>query len=163
MLSDPDEEQYYLITVLFWSLTLSSAFGTVYALCRHWTYCLIPLHDRPLLNTLMRNLNALAEENLRIDAELLESLKRLGVIANQYGLSRLCGMNESYYSSMRAKGYGMTLGSIVILWACLAQRAREVSEPRVGAVLSHAAGLVQNAVNEKCRLRAHQIGESRRR
>ena len=117
----------------------------------------------PLLNTRMRNLNALAEANLRIDAELLKSLKRLGVITTQYDLSRLCGMNESYYSSMRAKGYGMTLGSMVFLWACIAQRAREVSEPRVGAVLSHAAGLVQRALNEKCRLREYQIRENRRR
>jgi len=107
----------------------------------------------------MRNLNALAEENLRIDADLLSSLKQLGVITTQYDLSRLCGMNESYYSSMRTKGYGMKLGSLVFLWTCLAQRAREVSEPRVGAVLSHAAGLVQLAVNQKCQLRGHQIGQ----
>ena len=111
----------------------------------------------------MRNLNALAEENLRIDAELLANLKRLGVVSTQYDLSRLCGMTESYYSSMRTKGYGMRLGSLVFLWTCLARRAREVSEPRVGAVLSHAAGLVQSAVNEKCRLREHQIREARRR
>lgn len=111
----------------------------------------------------MRNLNALAEENLRIDAELLASLKRLGVIQTQYDLSRLCGMNESYYSSMRTKGYGMKLGSLIFLWSCLAQRAREVSEPRIGAVLSHAASLVQQAVDQKCRLRQHQINETQRR
>ena len=111
----------------------------------------------------MRNLNALAEENLRIDAELLASLKQLGVITTQYDLSRLCGMNESYYSSMRTKGYGMKLGSLVFLWSCLAKRAREVSEPRVGAVLSHAAGLVQKAVDLKCRLREHHIKENRKR
>lgn len=117
----------------------------------------------PLINTRMRNLNALAEENLRIDAELLASLKQLGVIQTQYDLSRLCGMHESYYSSMRTKGYGMKLGSLVFLCSCLAQRAREVSEPRVGAVLNHAAGLVQHAVNEKCQLRGHQISQRMRR
>ena len=105
----------------------------------------------------MKPLNSLAEDNLRIDAELLASLKRLGVIQTQYDLSRLCGMNDSYYSSMRTKGYGMTLGSLVFLWASLAHRAREVSEPRVGAVISHAAGLVHNAVTEKCRLRELEI------
>ena len=101
----------------------------------------------------MRNLNALAEENLRIDAELLVSLKRLGVITTQNDLSYLCGMNHSYYSSMRSKGYGMKLGSLAFLWTCLAKRSREVSEPNVGAVLSHAAGLVQQAIDNKCRLR----------
>ena len=111
----------------------------------------------------MRNLNALAEENLRIDAELLESLKRLGVITTQYDLSRLCGMNESYYSSMRTKGYGMNLGSLVFLWTSLAHRARDVREPRVRAVLGHAAGLVQSAINEKCRLRQYQLKEVVRR
>lgn len=111
----------------------------------------------------MRNLNALAEENLRIDAELLESLKRLGVVSTQYDLSRLCGMNESYYSSMRTKGYGMNLGSLVFLWASLNHHAREVSEPKIGAVLHHAAGLVHRAVTEKCRLRQHEIQTQRRR
>ena len=107
----------------------------------------------------MRNLNALAEENLRVDAELLANLKQLGVIQTQYDLSRLCGMNESYYSSMRTKGYGMKLGSLVFLWTCLAKRSREVSEPRVGAVLSHAAGIVQRAMDQKCHLRQYQISE----
>lgn len=105
----------------------------------------------------MRNLNALAEENLRIDAELLESLKQLGVIQTQYDLSRLCGMNESYYSSMRTKGYGMKLGSLAFLWTCLAKRSQEVREPRVGAVLSHAAALVQWAIDQKCQLRVHRL------
>ncbi len=105
----------------------------------------------------MINLNAIAEENLRIDADLLASLKRLGVITTQYDLSRLCGMTESYYSAMRTKGYGMKLGSLTFLWSCLAKRSREVSEPNVGAVLAHAAGLVQQAINRKCQLREHQI------
>ena len=105
----------------------------------------------------MRNLNALAEENLRIDAELLASLKQLGIIQTQYDLSRLCGMRESYYSSMRTKGYGMKLGSLAFLWTCLAKRSREVSEPKVGAVLSHAAGLVQQAMTQKCQLREHHL------
>ncbi len=105
----------------------------------------------------MRNLNALAEENLRIDAKLLESLKRLGIIRTQYDLSRLCGMRESYYSSMRTKGYGMKLGSLAFLWTCLAKRSREVSEPRVGAVLSHGAELVQQAMNQKCQLREYHL------
>lgn len=111
----------------------------------------------PLLNTCMRNLNALAEENLRIDAELLVSFKHLGIIQTQYDLSRLCGMKESYYSSMRTKGYGMKLGSLAFLWTCLAKRSREVSDPKVGAVLSHAAGLVQQAMNKKCQLREHHL------
>ena len=105
----------------------------------------------------MRNLNALAEENLRIDAELLASLKHLGIITTQYDLSRLCGMNASYYSSMRTKGYGMKLGSLAFLWTCLVKRSQEVSEPKVGAVLSHAAGLVQQAMKQKCQLREHHL------
>jgi hypothetical protein len=111
----------------------------------------------------MRNLNALAEENLRIDAALLASLKQLGVVTTQYDLSRLCGMNESYYSSMRTKGYGMNLGSLVFLWASLSHHAREVSEPKIGAVLSHAAGLVYRAVTEKCRIRQQEIQTQRGR
>ena len=117
----------------------------------------------PLLNTRMRNLNALSEENLRIDAELLASLKRLGVIQTQYDLSRLCGMNESYYSSMRTKGYGMNLGSLVFLWGCLSHRAREISDPKIGDVISHAAGLVNQAITAKCSLRQHEIQAMRGR
>lgn len=107
----------------------------------------------------MRNLNACAEQNLRIDAELLDCLKTLGVINTQYDMSRLCGMNESYYSSMRAKGYGLTLGSLVYLWTDLAKRSRDVREPRVGAVLNHAVSLVQRAIDEKCRLRQIEVAQ----
>lgn len=110
-------------------------------------------HHRSLLNTFMKNLNALEEHNLRIDAELLENLKQLGIVQTQYELSRLCGMNESYYSSMRTKGYGIKLGSLVFLLTELAKRSRETKEPKVGAVLTHALSIVQNAIQEKCHLR----------
>ena len=108
----------------------------------------------------MRNLHAIAEENLRIDAELLACLQGLGVVTTQYDMSRLCGMNESYYSSMKAKGYGLTLGSLVYLWTDLAKRSREVREPRISAVLNHAVGLVQRASDEKCRLRQLELAQN---
>ena len=110
-----------------------------------------------LLNTCMVNRNSIAEENLRLDAALLESLRQLGVINTQYDLSHLCGMNESYYSSMKAKGYGLNLGSLVYLWADLARRSRDTKEPRVGAVLHQAVCLVQRTIEEKCRLRKLEL------
>jgi hypothetical protein len=106
-----------------------------------------------LLNTRMRKMNLIMEKNNEIDVELLASLKQLGIVQSQYDLSRLCGMNDSYFSSMKAKGYGMKIGSLACLWVELSRRSREISEPRVGAVLHRAAEMVQWAIQEKCNLR----------
>lgn len=105
----------------------------------------------------MRNTNTLTEHRLRIDVELLEKLQQLGVIETQYDMSRLCGMNESYCSSMKSKGYGMTIGSLVYLCCILSHRSQQADDHRVAAVLHRAVELVQRAIAQKCRIREIEV------
>ena len=103
--------------------------------------------------------NAHGEDNLRIDQRLLAELKRLGIVQTQYDLSRLCGRNPSYFSSMMAKGYGLKLGSLMLLASRLERRSGEVADARVGMVLHQADRLVRQAIQEKCRLREIELSD----
>ncbi len=103
--------------------------------------------------------NAHVEDNLRVDQRLLAELKRLGIVQTQYDLSRLCGRNPSYFSSMRAKGYGLKLGSLMLLASRLERRSGEVADARVGMVLHQADRLVRQAIEEKCRLREIELSD----
>lgn len=107
----------------------------------------------------MRTTNAYDEDNLRVDQRLLAELKRLGIVETQYDLSRLCGRNPSYFSSMMAKGYGLKLGSLMLLASRLQRRSGEVADARVGMVLYQADRLVRQAIEEKCRLREIEISD----
>ena len=100
----------------------------------------------------MRNLDAIAEEQLRIDTQLLEGLRQLGITNSQYDFSRLCGMNPSYFSTMKCKGAGLSIGRLVYLWSFMAKLSNEATDPRAGAVFKHAAGIVRSAVTRKCEL-----------
>ena len=105
----------------------------------------------------MRTFNAHDEDNLRVDQRLITELKRLGVVKTQYDFSRLCGKNPSYFSSMQAKGFGLKLGSLAFLASRIRKRGSEVRDPRVSMVLSYADRVVQQAIDEKCRLRELEI------
>ena len=99
------------------------------------------------------------EDNLRVDQRLLAELKRLGIVETQYDLSRLCGRNPSYFSSMMSKGHGLKLGSLMLLASRLQRRSGEVADARVGLVLHQADRLVRQAIEEKCRLREIEIND----
>ena len=99
------------------------------------------------------------KHNIDIDDALLNDLKRLGIVDTQYDLSRLCGKNISYYSSMRAKGYGLKVGSLTFMSIRLRKRMNEIKDARVSAVLTHADRLVQRAIEEKCRLRELELSQ----
>lgn len=94
-----------------------------------------------------------------MDQRLLAELKRLGIVQTQYDLSRLCGRNPSYFSSMMAKGYGLKLGSLMLLASRLQRRSGEVADARVGMVLYQADCLVRQAIEEKCRLREIELSD----
>ena len=105
----------------------------------------------------MRTITAQTEDNLAVDQRLFAELKKLGIIETQYDLSRLCGKNRSYYAAMRAKGYGLKLGSLAFLASRLRKRSNEISDPSVSMVLHHADRVVRDAMEEKCRLREIEI------
>jgi hypothetical protein len=110
-----------------------------------------------LLNKFMRTNTAQDEDNLRVDQRLLAELKKLGIVETQYDLSRLCGKNPSYFSSMKTKGFGLKLGSLVLLSSRLRKRSSEISDPRVSMVFHHADQMVRQAIDDKCRLRELEI------
>jgi hypothetical protein len=99
------------------------------------------------------------KQSIDIDDTLLNDLKRLGIVQTQYDLSRLCGKNHSYFSCMRAKGYGLKVGSLTFMSIRLRKRINEISDARVSAVLTHADRLVQRAIEEKCRLRELELSQ----
>lgn len=105
----------------------------------------------------MKTFNAHDEDNLRVDQRLITELKRLGVVKTQYDFSRLCGKNPSYFSSMQAKGFGLKLGSLTFLASRIRKRSSEVHDPKVSIVLSYADRVVQEAIEEKCRLKELEI------
>jgi len=113
----------------------------------------------------MKNFDALAEEEVRIDTKLLGDLKQLGITNSQYEFSRLCGMTPSYYSTMKCKGVGVGIGRLVFLWVTLSNMCGEATDPRVGAVFKQAAGIVRSAITRKCELkrlrRTSQVSERR--
>lgn len=80
----------------------------------------------------MKTTTAYDEDNLQVDQRLLAELKRLGIVQTQYDLSRLCGRNPSYFSSMMAKRQGLKLGSLMLLASRLRKRSGEVADARVG-------------------------------
>lgn len=107
----------------------------------------------------MRETNAYDDDNLGVDQRLLAELKRLGIVETQYDLSRLCGRNPSYFSSMMAKRQGLKLGSLMLLASRLRKRSGEVADAHVGLVLHQADQLVRQAIEEKCRLREIEISD----
>ena len=58
---------------------------------------------------------------------------------------------------MQAKGFGLKLGSLAFLASRIRKRGSEVRDPRVSMVLSYADRVVQQAIDEKCRLRELEI------
>ncbi len=107
----------------------------------------------------MKTTSAYDEDNLRVDQRLLADLRQLGIVQTQYDLSRLCGRNPSYFSSMMAKRQGLKLGSLMLLASRLRKRSGEVAAARVGMVLHQATLLVREAIEEKCRLREIEISD----
>jgi hypothetical protein len=101
---------------------------------------------------MMKIHNDLTQKNLKIDDDLLQTLKRLRVVETQYDLSELCGKGRSYYSCMRTNGYGLKLGSLTFLSVRLGSRMNACQDPKVAAILKRAQTLVQKTIEAKCRL-----------
>lgn len=101
------------------------------------------------------------KQNLALDEQLLTELQKLGIIETKYDLSRLCGKNNSYYSCMRKREYGLHVGSLVFLAAWLAKRLNETQQVVERAKLRTGLYAVNEAVAEKCRLRELELNMQR--
>ena len=101
------------------------------------------------------------KQNLALDEQLLAELQKIGIIETKYDLSKLCGKNNSYYSCMRKRQYGLHVGSLILLAARLAKRIDETEDVVKRAQLRTGLHAVHEAIAEKCRLRELELNMQR--
>ena len=104
----------------------------------------------------MKN-NHISQQKLILDERLLETLKKLGLVSSKTGFSQLCGKNDSYFDCMRSRGYGIHIGSLVLISARLADRLNSEQDVRERAKLRSALEAVHETIQEKCRLRELEL------
>lgn len=96
-------------------------------------------------------------KNLELDRKLADELKSIGFIKAEQEISLLCGKERSYFSTMRARGYGLHLGSLTLLAARLANRIEKTSDVRERAKIRMALTSVNAAIQGKCQLRVPEL------
>ena len=94
---------------------------------------------------------------LEIDVKLVEQLRQIGIVSGAADLSRACGKNPTYYACMRKRGYSLNIGSLVFLQARLAREIHDTDDVRKRAKLRIAMSAINEAVQEKCRLRELEL------
>ena len=101
----------------------------------------------------------ISQQKITLDDRLLQRLKELGIVSTKTGFSQLCGKNDSYYDCMKARGYGIHLGSLVFLSARLATQLNEEEDVRERARLRSAVEAINETIQAKCRLRQMEIAQ----
>ena len=99
----------------------------------------------------------IAEHRVSLDERLLSTLKAIGIVTSKTGLSQLCGKTDSYFACMKKRGYGIHLGSLVFLSAKLSVQMNEEPDVRERAKLRSAVKAINEAIQQKCRLREMEI------
>lgn len=94
---------------------------------------------------------------LQIDAKLVEDLKTLEIINGAADLSRACGKNPTYFACMRKRGYSLHVGSLAFLMARLSRQIAENDDVRIRARLRTAMVAINEAIQEKCKLREQEL------
>jgi hypothetical protein len=101
--------------------------------------------------------NHYTQQKLILDERLLSTLQELGIIETKAEFSQMCGKNDSYYGCMKARGYGIHLGSLVFLTAKLSQQMDTEQNVRERARLRSAIEAINSTIHEKCRLRELEL------
>lgn len=94
---------------------------------------------------------------LDIDAKLVEQLQQIGIISGIADLSRSLGKNATYFACMRKRGYGLHIGSLAFLQARLAREMHDTDDVRKRAKLRIAMSAINEAIQEKCKLRELEL------
>jgi len=94
---------------------------------------------------------------LEVDTKLVEQLKEIGIVTGIADLSRACGKNPTYFACMRKRGYSLHVGSLAFLQARLARELDETADVRRRAKLRIAMSAINEAVQEKCKLRELEL------
>jgi len=94
---------------------------------------------------------------LDIDAALVEQLKQIGIVTGITDLSRALGKNPTYFACMRKRGYSLHVGSLAFLQARLSRDMHEAHDVRLRARLRIAVSAINEAIQEKCKLRELEL------
>ena len=95
--------------------------------------------------------------NMMLDNRLAQELKAIGFICAEQDLSKWCGKERSYFSSMRSRGYGLHIGSLTLMATRIAVRMSATDDVRERARLRSALTIVNAIIQEKCRLREQEL------
>ena len=99
----------------------------------------------------------LKRHKLALDEQLVNELTAIGIVENVTDLSRQLGKNDSYYFCMKNRGYGLHLGSLVVLAAKLSNALSTSNSVRERAKLRSAIIAVNDTIQAKCRLREQEL------
>lgn len=94
---------------------------------------------------------------LEVDSKLMEELRQIGIVKGIGDFSRACGKNSTYFACMRKRGYSLHVGSLAFLQARLARELNETADVRRRAKLRIAMSAINEAVQEKCKLRELEL------
>lgn len=94
---------------------------------------------------------------LAVDAKLVAQLQQIGIVKNIADLSRALGKNSTYFACMRKRGYSLHIGSLAFLMARLSREMQEMDDVRERARLRIALSAINEAVQEKCKLRELEL------
>lgn len=94
---------------------------------------------------------------LEVDSRLVKQLQEIGIISGTADLSRACGKNATYFACMRKRGYSLHVGSLAFLQARLSREMDKASDVRKRARLRIAVGAINEAIQEKCKLRELEL------
>ena len=97
------------------------------------------------------------KHKLELDAKLADTLKSLGLISDFAHLSKMMGKNSTYYGCMRARGYGLHLGSLAFLVSMLSQKMDATSCVRERAKLRAGISAINDTIQAKCRIRELEL------
>lgn len=94
---------------------------------------------------------------LAIDVRLVEQLQQIGIVSGITDLSRALGKNSTYFACMRKRGYSLHIGSLAFLQARLSRELHEEGDVRKRARLRIAVSAINEAIEEKCKLRELEL------
>lgn len=97
------------------------------------------------------------KHKLELDEQLFQTLNNLGLVENVSDFSRQMGRNISYYGCMRARGYGLQVGSLAFLVSTLSQRMDAASCVRERAKLRAGISAINDTIQAKCRIRELEL------
>ena len=104
-----------------------------------------------------KNLTTYTNAKLAVDAKLVQQLQQIGLVTGIGDLSRALGKNPTYFACMRKRGYSLHIGSLAFLQARLSREMLDTDDVRKRAKLRIAVSAINEAIQEKCKLRELEL------